>query len=154
MFRMKYIVKSCGTGRGVFADEAILTGAEIMHYSGPLLSYSETSPNTLALQIGPNLYIGESGNADDFVNHSCEPNAGMRIKALEVKLIAIREIAAGEQITFDYSTTMDEDDFEFQCLCGSPACRGIIRDFKHLPAELRRRYVELNIVPQYNERYL
>jgi hypothetical protein len=125
-----------------------------MHYSGPLLRYEQTSPTTLALQIGPDLYIGESGQADDFVNHSCQPNAGMRIEATDVRLVAIRDIATGEQITFDYSTTMDEDDFEFDCLCGSPVCRGRVGDFKHLPASLRQHYDQLGIVPKYNQQYL
>ena len=124
-----------------------------MQYVGPLLKYEQTSPTTLAVQIGPDLYIGASGKADDFVNHSCDPNAGLLIDGTHVRLVAIREIAQGEQITFDYSTTMDEDDFEFDCRCGSPACRGRIRDFKYLPAELRFRYFRLGIVPKYNLQY-
>ena len=149
-----FVVKDCITGRGVFATAPIFTGALIMHYTGPLLRYSQTSPTTLALQIGPDLYIGESGNADDFVNHSCSPNAGMQIDGTDVRLVAVADIATGEQITFDYSTTMDEDDFEFDCLCGSPICRGRIRDFKRLPESLRGRYARLGIVPVYNQRYV
>ena len=81
----------------------------------------------------------------------------MRNGIKEFHLVAepvIREIAPGEQILFDYSTTMDEDNFEFECLCGSPKCRGRIRDFKHLPMVLRRRYNELGIVPRYNLKYV
>jgi hypothetical protein len=151
---MSFIVRTCETGRGVFATGTISDGSVIMKYSGPLLKYEQTPPQTLALQIGPDLYIGESGEADDFVNHSCDPNAGMKIDGTNVRLIAIRDIAIGEQITFDYSTTMDEDDFEFDCLCGSPACRGKIRDFKHLPSKLREKYSKRGIVPYYNQRYV
>jgi hypothetical protein len=78
----------------------------------------------------------------------------MLIDDTDVRLIAIRDISPGEQITFDYSTTMDEDDFEFDCLCGSPKCRGRIRDFKHLPADLRHQYIKLRIVPEYNLKYV
>jgi len=151
---MKFIVRECETGRGVFASETIPVGSVIMNYVGPLLRYEQTSPATLALQIGPDMYLGESGQADDFVNHSCDPNAGMVIEGTDVRLIAIREISPGEQITFDYSTTMDEDDFEFDCLCGSAKCRGRIRDFKHLPSSLQHQYAELKVVPNYNWRYL
>ena len=150
---MSFVVRECGTGRGVFAVQTIPARSVIMKYTGPLLRYAQTTPQTLALQIGPDLYIGESGQADDFVNHSCDPNAGMLIDGTNVQLIALRDIAPGEQITFDYSTTMDEDDFEFDCLCGSSNCRGRIRDFKHLPAELRRRYQSLGVVPAYNKQY-
>jgi SET domain-containing protein len=147
---MNFVVQHCQTGRGVFATRAIPAGSVIMNYTGPLLKYGQTSPTTLALQIGPDLYMGESGQADDFVNHCCDPNAGMKIDGTDVRLVAIRDITPGEQITFDYSTTMDEDDFEFDCLCGSSACRGRIRDFKHLPGVLRRRYADAGIVPGYN----
>ena len=154
LFPMNHIVRNCETGRGVFASANISAGSVIMNYSGPLLKYDQTSPTTLALQIGPDLYIGESGNADDFVNHSCDPNAGMLIDGTDVRLIAIRNISPGQQITFDYSTTMDEDDFEFDCLCGSPKCRRRIRDFKHLPVELRHGYSKMGIVPKYNLKYV
>jgi SET domain-containing protein len=151
---MNFIVWECETGRGVFATANIPAGSVIMKYTGPLLRYEQTTPQTLALQIGPDLYMGESGQADDFVNHCCDPNAGMKIAGTDVQLIAIRDISPGEQISFDYSTTMDEDDFEFDCLCGSQLCRGRIRDFKHLPADLRRKYNDEGIVPAYNQQYL
>jgi hypothetical protein len=143
-----------GTGRGVFATQMIPANTRLIDYTGPLLKYEQTTPQTLAVQIGPDLYLGGSGGLDDLVNHSCDPNAGLVIRGTEVTLRSIRGIAAGEQITFDYSTTMDEDDFEFDCRCGSLKCRGRVRDFKHLSAELRRRYAEIGIVPGYNLRYL
>jgi hypothetical protein len=147
-------VRECGTGRGVFAIAPISRGSEILKYIGPLLCHAQTTPETLALQIAPDLYLGESGRADDFVNHCCDPNAGLFINGTDVRLNAIREIAAGEQVTFDYSTTMDEDDFEFNCLCGSPLCRRRIRDFKHLSVALRQHYADLAIVPDYNLKYV
>src|SRR4051812_40639227 len=127
---MSLIVRSSPTGRGVFATEPIPAGTVLMQFTGPLLRYDQTTPQTLALQIGPDQYIGESGGADDCVNHCCDPNAGLIIRGTDVRLIALRDIPADEQVTFDYSTTMDEDDFEFDCLCGSSICRGRIRDFK------------------------
>ena len=72
----------------------------------------------------------------------------------DVTLGAVRDIAAGEQVTFDYSTTMDEDDFELDCLCGSPNCRGRVSDFKHLPADRRWFYADRGVVPRYNLRYV
>lgn len=150
---MSFEVRESPTGRGVFATTAIAAGQMVMQYTGPLLRYEQTTPQTLALQIGPDLYMGASGNADDCVNHSCDPNAGIIIHGRDVRLVSLRPISAGEQITFDYSTTMDEDDFEFDCLCGSPMCRGRIRDFKHLPPPLKAKYVSLGVVPEYNLKY-
>lgn len=146
------MVKQGTSGKGVFATAPFKAGELILRYTGPLLRYAQTTPQTYALQIAPDLYIGESGDFDDFVNHSCDPNAGLIIDGLDVRLCAIRDIAAGEEITFDYSTTLDEDDFEFDCLCGSPQCRQRIRDGKHLPPEVWQRYLKLGIVPEYVKR--
>ncbi|HZZ43123.1 MAG TPA: hypothetical protein VFE58_09305, partial [Tepidisphaeraceae bacterium] len=71
-----------------------------------------------------------------------------------VELVAIRDIEEGEELYFDYSTTMDEDDFEMVCRCGTKGCRGVVRDFKHLPGELKKRYVGLGVVPGYNRGYV
>jgi hypothetical protein len=144
------LVVSKGThGRGVFTDAPIASGTRIIRFTGPLLRYAETTAQTYALQIGPDLYIGESGGPDDIFNHSCEPNAGIRIEGIQADLYAIRDIAAGEEICFDYSTTLDEDDFTMPCQCGRPSCRKVIRDGKYLPEETWQRYMSLGILPEY-----
>jgi len=151
---VKLEIRQGVAGRGVFTVEPILRGTHLIKYTGPFLRYAQTTPQTLALQIGPDLYLGASGGLDDCVNHSCQPNAGIIIKGTEVDLIAIADIAVGSEIFFDYSTTMDEDDFELDCCCGTPQCRGRVRDFKHLPAALRAHYAGLGIVPEYNLKHV
>jgi hypothetical protein len=70
-----------------------------------------------------------------FLNHGCEPNA--HIKSREV--FVLRDIAAGEQITFDYNTTEWEMAEAFRCHCGASGCRGEIRGYKFLSPEARAR---------------
>ncbi len=149
---MKLVVRRGTHGRGTFTEEPIRSGELILGFSGPLLRYKDTTAQTLALQIGPDLYIGASGGPDDFVNHSCEPNAGVRIEGTTARLYAIRDITPGEEILFDYSTIIDEDDFSMNCLCGTPACRKRIADGKYLPDEVWNRYEELGIIPEYVRR--
>ncbi|MBL8856947.1 MAG: SET domain-containing protein-lysine N-methyltransferase [Planctomycetes bacterium] len=76
-----------------------------------------------------------------FLNHSCEPNAAFR----GLELVAIRSIAPGESITFDYDTTEWEIAAPFRCHCGGRDChRSLVRGFKHLtPAERLRRLPNL-----------
>ena len=136
-------------GRGVFAGEPIARGTLIAPFTGPFLRYEQTSVSTYALQIGPDLYIGESGGVDDLFNHSCDPNAGVMISGTSAELRAIRDIAPGEEIAFDYSTTLDEEDFTMDCRCGSPFCRGVIGDGSDLPPEVWERYRALGILPDY-----
>jgi uncharacterized protein len=71
-----------------------------------------------------------------FINHSCEPNVGF---AGNIVLVAMRDVAAGEELTTDYALFDDADD-PMTCNCGMPSCRGTIsgRDWQ-LP-ELQRKY--------------
>lgn len=71
-----------------------------------------------------------------FLNHSCEPNVGF---AGNVVLVAMRPIAAGEELTTDYAL-FDDYDGKMACRCGTAACRGTIdgRDWRR--PELQRRY--------------
>ncbi len=81
-----------------------------------------------------------------FANHSCDPNAGVVDSR---RLVALRDIAPGQEIRFDYSTTMDENFWTMRCRCGVPGCRGTIGDFQALPPEVRRRYLDLGVVPRF-----
>ncbi|MGA2378314.1 MAG: SET domain-containing protein [Spirochaetia bacterium] len=146
---MKLAVREGRHGRGVFAGEPIPAGALIARFSGPFLRYAQTSATTYALQIGPDLYIGESGGVDDLFNHSCDPNAGVKISGTSAELRAIRDIVPDEEIAFDYSTTLDEGDFTMPCRCGSPACRHLIGDGRDLPQSVWERYMKLGILSDY-----
>ena len=70
-----------------------------------------------------------------FLNHSCDPNAMFRDRAL----VAIREIRAWDEITFHYSSTEYEMAVPFACRCGSLFCAGQIRGFKHMSRAARQR---------------
>lgn len=64
-------------------------------------------------------------------------------------VFANKNFKAGEEITWDYSTTMDEDKWEMDCVCQSKNCRKRIKDFKYLPKEIQQKYIKLGIVPDY-----
>jgi len=66
---------------------------------------------------------------DDCLNHSCEPNTGFA--GNDPVLYALRDIAAGEELAWDYSTSISEKGWSLACLCGPRAaaawcCRSII----------------------------
>lgn len=142
--------KSEQHGTGVFAEQAIAAGELILVFSGPLLTRRQLDPNDYHLQIGEDLYLGPSGAADDYVNHSCEPNSGF-IDGL--RLVALRAIAPGEEITWDYSTAIDEADFTgFACRCGAARCRGRVRSFRDLDPATRER-LRTTALPYLREKY-
>ncbi len=139
-------VGDCDIGRGLFANRDIPAGDRILalhgsrYDSGDPIHFCESGANLL--QTGRRTYILLEPPGV-FANHSCDPNAGI---VANRNLVAIRDIPAGQEIRFDYSTTMDEDLWTLECRCGSPLCRGVVGDFRLLPPRLQIRYLELGIV--------
>ena len=69
------------------------------------------------------------GNAARLANHSCEPNCSSRIvdvgeNSCRVALFALRDIAAFEELTYDYR--MSSEAIDLVCRCGAPSCRGTV----------------------------
>jgi hypothetical protein len=125
-------------GRGVFATQPIARGTCLVICQGWIAKSDALSDAWLALQVGPDEWLCSTGEQlDDCINHSCEPNAGFTTG--EPALFALRDIAAGEQISWDYSTSISETGWTLQCLCGTPSCRKMIRSWYELSAEERAR---------------
>jgi SET domain-containing protein len=145
-----YVKESTQHGKGVFASTDIRAGEPILSFGGPLLHRSQVDFNDYHLQVDDEHYLGPSRLADDYVNHSCDPNAGFRDGLV---LVALRDIAQGEEITWDYSTAIDEPDFEgFACRCHTPRCRGLVASYRHLPGQLRAALWS-SLVPYLKRRY-
>src|SRR5688572_12918117 len=94
-----------GKGRGVFTTRAFRRGEEVLEFRGVHRDVSAFKDLTHALQIGPRTFISPSGDIDDFVNHSCDPNTGVRDDNGRIVLFALKDIKAGHEINFDYATT-------------------------------------------------
>jgi hypothetical protein len=69
-----------------------------------------------------------------FINHSCDANCETSEEKGRVWLKALRKIAAGEEITYDYCL-YDGGDDEALCNCGAKKCRGTM----YSKEEVRRR---------------
>jgi hypothetical protein len=144
--RRDVLVGECDVGRGVFAARNFQVGEKILKFAGRRVArthpFHDTSVGANLLQIGRTKYILPEPPGL-FVNHSCDPNAGIRGNRT---LVAIRPIEHGEEIRFDYSTTMDEDLWTMECCCHSHSCRHVVADFRLLPDPVREQYRELGVV--------
>ena len=97
------------------------------------------------MQIEDRFVLGPAGTVPedtDFFNHSCDPNSGFKG---QVFLVAMRDIIAGEEITFDYGMTVAESVgsdmiFAMDCSCGSPRCRKKITEQDWMLPDLQLRY--------------
>lgn len=86
-----------------------------------------------------------------YSNHSCNPNCAVNAN---LELITLKKINAGEEMFWDYSTSMLERHWTMQCHCEEKNCRKIITDFDILPKHLQENYLQLNIVLPFIVRYL
>jgi hypothetical protein len=118
----------------VFATAFIPCGALVLPCTGDeLLPGEAVRPEHYAMMVGPDLWLCSLGvRPDDFLNHSCSPNVGFSTG--ELAFYALRDIAAGEELCWDYSTSMSDPTWEMPCLCGSAECRGVIGSFWSLSA--------------------
>lgn len=138
-----------GKGRGVFAGQAFRPGDEVLQFLGDLKDVSEFSDLTHALQVGPRAFLSASGELDDYVNHSCDPNCGIRDDQGRVVLFALRPIANTDEITFDYATTQAGGFWKMTCQCGAPNCRKTIGDFSDMPKERQQFFIKQGAVLPY-----
>jgi uncharacterized protein len=126
------------TGEGIFATRSFRLGETVMvgRIDGEL---DHNHPH--ASQISEHRFVLHAGLVPK-VNHSCEPNCGIRLNATGAHdLIARWSIAPGQEITFDYAMrNYTVEHFPAHCRCGSRRCRGHITGWKDLSAQRKADY--------------
>lgn len=95
-----------------------------------------TAQSHKTIQIGMSAHL--RGTLIAFINHSCSPTGIADVKAL--RLVANRDISAGEEITFFYPSTEWQMVRPFKCLCGTAKCIGYIAGAKYLSSDILGRY--------------
>ncbi|QNA86944.1 SET domain-containing protein [Sphingomonas sp. So64.6b] len=144
-------------GKAVYAAEGFAEGDTIIRFTGRRIR-ADKVPSLMRgsrdrfVQVTPQHYMGPSGRIDDLINHSCSPNAGLRFTADGVFLVAVRTIAPGEEIAWDYSTTLRESNWHMICQCRSDDCRRVIGNFETLSEERQEWFRARNLVAPYLRR--
>jgi hypothetical protein len=143
-------------GRGVFAARSFRRGDAVLRIEGRVVNYmrlwdregSRFAAN--CIRFGPETYLDPGDGPGGFLNHTCDPNTAIAKSANQLFVVAARRIVKGEEIAFDYSTTIGDDDvWRMRCKCGEPSCRRLIRNFGSLPADRRAYYLENGFVPPF-----
>ena len=124
---------------GVFATRDFATGATVLlGVPGRPAPANRSHANQASLTE----FVLEDGLGPK-VNHSCDPDCGVRanLAAEGFDFVALRPIAAGDEITFDYAMrNYVIEHFPARCLCGAGICRGTVTGWKDLPAERKAAY--------------
>ena len=114
---------------GCYTTTAIRKGTHVAEYDGPRLSKEEVdacyadSPITYLFGLGDGSMVIDGHCMAMFINHSCDPNCETEELDGRVWIKAIRDIAAGEEVTYDYCL-YDGGEDEAHCNCGTRKCRG------------------------------
>jgi len=134
-------------GCGLFAIAEIAKG-EIVAVKGGHIVHRKALREQVTLglgsveiQIDDDLFIAPVTDEERefsmlYLNHSCEPNLGVRG---EITFVAIRHIRAGEELTHDWAMT-DDDDYLVECNCGVPDCRKTLTGKDWQSPDLQKRY--------------
>ena len=130
-------------GKGVFALQDIAEGETLIEYVGQVISWDEAQdrhphdpndPNhTFYFHVNEDRVIDAlyGGNSSRWINHSCAPNCEADEDNDRIFIKAIRNIAAGEELNYDYGLIIDEPYTpellaEYPCWCGAKKCRGTL----------------------------
>jgi len=152
-FESPVVVAPCAFGLGLFARHHFAPGDVVLRFEGPEREDPRdgTAGEANLVQIGLGRYLFPDAPWV-YVNHSCEPNTAFLDDAQT--LYAITTIERGDELFFDYSTSMLDDPWTMRCGCGHASCRGIIGEFATLPPSVQRRYLDLGLVPAFvRDRY-
>ncbi len=138
-------------GKGVFAVADIAEGETLIEYTGEVISWQEAQdrhphdpqdPNhTFYFHVDDDRVIDAlyGGNSSRWINHSCDPNCMADEEAGRIFIRALRNIAAGEELHYDYGLVISERytpklKAEYPCWCGAAHCRGTLLSPKRRPA--------------------
>jgi SET domain-containing protein len=119
-------------GYGLYARRRIAARRKIGELIGEAVSVREARRRArgrrrfaiVELGDGSAFDATDSDNYFRYINHSCSPNAFIRVAYGHVEFYARREIRRGEEITCDYG--ISSHDGRLRCRCGSERCRGFL----------------------------
>ncbi|NDP38689.1 MAG: SET domain-containing protein [Rhodoferax sp.] len=130
-------------GKGVFAVQDIAEGETLIEYIGEIISWPEAQARHPHDPSNPNhtfyFHVDEDhvidalygGNSSRWINHACDPNCEAEEQNGRIFIKALRNIAAGEELNYDYGLIIDERytpklKAQYPCWCGSAKCRGTL----------------------------
>src|SRR6266446_6851141 len=114
---------------GVYTTTPVKKGDHVVEYTGPRINREEADrryegrEHTYLFGLDNGVDIIDGDGVAAFINHCCDPNCETDEIDGKVWIIAIRNIKAGEELSYDYNL-YDGDDDPCICSCGTKKCRG------------------------------
>jgi len=126
---------------GVYTTRSIRKRSLVAEYTGARLTGGqaddlyEHSPRTYLFGLADGEHVIDGDSVAAFINHSCEPNCEAEEIRGRVFIRAIRNIAAGEELAYDYNLYDGDPGDRAPCFCRARKCRGSM----YSKAELAKR---------------
>ena len=122
---------------GCYTTRPLRKGTLVVEYVGERLTYEQADdlydpyPQTYLFGLDGGKHIIDGYGVAAFINHSCDPNCDGFIENKRIWIKAVRDIAPGEELAYDYKYVLEERHTpgrkrRFPCHCGSAKCRGTI----------------------------
>jgi SET domain-containing protein len=135
------VIRSSGIhAAGCYITQPIRKGHKVCEYDGPRMTKDVADARyadrfvTYLFGYGEGDMVIDGFGAAMFMNHCCSPNCETEEQEGRIFVIALRNIAAGEELTYEYNL-YDSDEATQDCYCGAPNCRGTM----FAEAEVERR---------------
>jgi len=136
---------------GVYTTAPIKKDQLVVEYTGPIVSREradelyEGRPYTYLFGLDDGRIIDGNGLAA-FINHCCDPNCETDEIDGKIWIIALRDIAVGEELTYDYCLFDGEEDDEAPCHCGAKKCRGTMYSDEEIERQKKLKQKEAELV--------
>ena len=136
MKKLYKIKKSNIDNRGLHAATNIKKNTKIIEYKGKIITVKETETNP-KFDNDKAIYLFNLNKKYDLdgdfkyntarlINHSCDPNCEVFGTGLKVWVYAMKNIKKGDELSYDYGFSFDEDYKNYPCKCGTSKCVGYI----------------------------
>ena len=130
------IGKSVIDNKGLYASKDIKKGTKIINYVGKIITKKETDTNP-KFDNEKAIYLYNLNSKYDLdgdfkyntarlINHSCDPNCEVDGEGLKLWISAIKDIKKGDELSYDYGFSFDQDYKQFPCTSASKNCCGYI----------------------------
>ena len=126
---------------GCYTTEPISKGTFVVEYTGPRITVEEADERyanheeTYLFGLTDGKLVIDGQGVAAFINHSCDPNCETEEIDGRIWIIALRDIAAGEELTYEYELYDSDEGEKAPCSCGAANCRGTM----YSDEELERR---------------
>ncbi len=137
-----HIGKSKINGKGVILDRDVKKDETIFVFIGQEITVTSGDwfHRPCSLQVGYAKWLmPRPESAGRYLNHSCNPTAGVRGKN---KIVAIRNLKKGEEATIDYALSETYPLWHMQCHCKAKNCRKIVKPYQDMPSQRKKKFLK------------